>query len=291
MKKSINNKSKQKTKFVINPLSPDELQSFLDEKSKKIIKYFLIKSLFSQPEPKKEQKTLPIQIPKEHIEQWFTQSLDVKPVGAGSYPIDIYNEREKWGADIKMLNIKLDSSGSVTNGDSGEASLGQKFEGPGINLDEMFKKKKYTDIKNQWVKLFNEKYESLKKNYPIETIYYFFILRPGTQIEGADFYFTGAVINLKNLEEVEVDKKRTTTKSVFLKNFIDDAYGGTKIYKAKKRLELRLRPKTWIENGMSLKITTSFIPTHINLREQDIGPDYLKNEIDKLKNLEVNFVE
>ncbi len=82
---------------VINPLSKEELSSFLDVKSKEIIKYFIAKSLFSQPEPKIGQKTLPIQVPKEHIEQWFTQSFDVKPVGAGSYPIDIYNERENWG--------------------------------------------------------------------------------------------------------------------------------------------------------------------------------------------------
>ncbi len=88
-------KNNRTTDFVINPLKQSDLQKFLDAKSKKIIKYFIIKSLFSQPEPKEGQKTLPIQIPKEHIEQWFTQSLDVKPVGAGSYPIDIYNEREK----------------------------------------------------------------------------------------------------------------------------------------------------------------------------------------------------
>lgn len=282
---------KEKTTFVINPLKQSELQNFLDEKSKKIIKYFIIKSLFSQPEPKVGQKTLPIQIPKEHIEQWFTQSLDVKPVGAGSYPIDIYNEREEWGADIKMLNIKINEAGEVLNSDSGEASLGQKFEGPGINLDAMFKSRKYDEIKNGWVELYNEKYKSLSKDYSIKKIYYFFILRPGTQIEGADFYFTGAVIDLNQLSKVKVDKDRTTGTSVFLENFINSEYGGVKIYKAKKRLELRLRPKTWVENDMALKITTSYIPNHVDLRKENVGPDYLEKEIDKLKNIEVKFVE
>ena len=173
---------KPKTNFVINPLKQNELQKFLDEKSKKIIKYFIIKSLFSQPEPKEGQKTLPIQIPKEHIEQWFTQSLDVKPVGAGSYPIDIYNEREEWGADIKMLNIKVNEAGDVLNSDSGEASLGQKFEGPGINLDAMFKSKKYNEIKNEWMKLYSEKYKSLNKDYSVKKIYYFFI-RPRKHLQ------------------------------------------------------------------------------------------------------------
>ena len=283
--------SSKSDKYVINPLSSKELLGFLDDKSKNIIKYFLIKSLFAQPEPKVGQRQLPIQIPKEHIEQWFTQSLNVKPVGAGSYPIDIYNEREKWGADIKMLNVKLNSSGQISNSDSGEASLGQKFEGPGIHLDAMFAKGKYEEIKDSWTKLYNEKYESLNKTYKVKKIYYFFILRPGTQIEGADFYFTGAVLNLKNLNKVKVNKKRTTKKSVFLDDFIDNEYGNTKIYKAKKRLELRLHPKKWIDNNAALKITTSFISKHVNLREENVGVEYLKKRIEDLKNIVVEFVE
>lgn len=278
-------------KYVINPLSNKELLGFLDDKSKNIIKYFLIKSLFSQPEPKINQRQLPVQIPKEHVEQWFTQSLDVKSVGAGSYPIDIYNEREKWGADIKMLNIKINNSGQISNSDSGEASLGQKFEGPGIHLDDLFVKGKYIEIKDGWIKLYYEKYKSLNKKYNIKNIYYFFILRPGTQVQGADFYFTGAVLNLKNLDIVKVNDKRTTKKSVFLENFIDNEYGNTKIYKAKKRLELRLHPKKWIDNGLAVKITTSFIPKHINLREENVGVDYLKKRIEDLKNIVVEFVE
>lgn len=283
--------SPKSNKYVINPLSNKELLGFLDDKSKNIIKYFLIKSLFAQPEPKIGQRQLPIQIPKEHIEQWFTQSLDVKPVGAGSYPIDIYNERDKWGADIKMLNIKLNNSGQVSNSDSGEASLGQKFEGPGIHLDAMFANGKYVEIKNSWIKLYSEKYESLNKTYKIKRIYYFFILRPGTQIGGADFYFTGAVLNLKNLNNVNVNKKRTTKKSVFLDDFIDNEYGNTKIYKAKKRLELRLHPKKWIDNNSALKITTSFISKNVNLREENVGVEYLKTRIEDLKNITVEFME
>lgn len=283
--------SPKSNKYVINPLSNKELLGFLDDKSKNIIKYFLIKSLFAQPEPKIGQRQLPIQIPKEHIEQWFTQSLDVKPVGAGSCPIDIYNERDKWGADIKMLNIKLNNSGQVSNSDSGEASLGQKFEGPGINLDAMFANRKYVEIKDSWKKLYSEKYKSLNKTYKIKKIYYFFILRPGIQIEGADFYFTGAVLNLNNLNNVKVNKKRTTKKSVFLDDFIDNEYGNTKIYKAKKRLELRLHPKKWIDNNSALKITTSFISKHVNLREENVGVEYLKTRIEDLKNITVEFME
>lgn len=278
--------------FVINPIDRDELFGFLDDKAKEIIKYFIIKSLFAQPESKEEQRSLPIQIPKEHIEQWFTQALDVKPVGAGSYPIDIYNERDHWGADIKMLNIKVDETGAVTNGDSGEASLGQNFSDAGVNLDELFLTRNYEEIKNKWISLYNAKYVALKNDYPsIKKIYYFFILRAGVQpTDGADFYFSGAVLNLENLNSVSVNTERTTDNSVFLNNFIEDTYGNTKIYKAKKRLELRLSPKVWIETNKAIRITTSFDPDKVNLREEEIGEEYLEKQIEKMQNIEVEFI-
>lgn len=277
-------------KLVIKPLKQIELVNFLDDKARDIIKYFIIKSLFSQPETKIGQKNLPIQIPKEHIEQWFTQALNVKPVGAGSYPVDIYNDREHWGADIKMLNIKVDDLGNVRNLESGEASLGQNFSDAGINLDVLFSSKNYEEIKDKWVRLYKKKYGDLKKDYPfIKKVFYFFILRPGVQKVGTDFYFAGAVLNLKNLNSVSVDKERTTNNSVFLNNFISSDYGNTKIYKAKKRLELRIRPKKWIDNNKAIKITTSFNPNRIDLREKNINENYLREQMEKIKNIKLNF--
>lgn len=277
--------------FVINPLSREDLAEFLDEKSIEIIKYFIIKSLFAQPESKVGQRSLPIQIPKEHIEQWFTQALNVKPVGAGSYPIDIYNEREHWGADIKMLNIKVNELGVVKTGDSGEASLGQKFIDGKVSLDELFKSKNYEEIKNKWTLLYEEKYKSLKKDYPlIKKVFYFFILRPGIQAGGADFYFTGAVLNLDKLDSVIVNNKRSTASSVFLDNFISDSYGNTKIYKAKKRLELRLYPKNWVMNDKAIRIKTSFAPSNIDLRDREVGLEYLEEQIKKIQDIELRFI-
>ncbi len=276
--------------FVIEPLNREELMSFLDDKSKQIIKYFIIKSLFSQPEPKINQRTLPVQIPKEHIEQWFTQALNVSPVGAGSYPIDIYNEDDHWGADIKMLNIKVHANGDVKNNISGEASLGQKFTGTGLSLDDLFLNEKYEDIKNGWINLYRDKYEALKINYPsIKKIYYFFILRPGVQQNGTDFYFTGAVLDLDKLDSVKVNIDRTTKTSVYLTNFISSEFGNTKIYKAKKRLELRLSPKKWVDSNCTVRISTSFNSKNINLRDEEVDSEYLKKEIKKMNDIKIDF--
>jgi hypothetical protein len=288
---SKKNIKKEKETYVINPLSSKELSGFLDSKSKNVIKYFIVKCLFAQPEAKTGQSQLPIQVPKEHVEQWFVQAFDVKPVGAGSYPIDIYNEREGWGADIKMLNIKFNNAGVMTNSDSGEASLGQKFEGPGVDLDKLFKTKKFENIKDEWINLYKNKYDSLKARYSVNKIYYFFILRPGTQQHGADFFFTGAVLDLNKLKDVTVNKSRTTAKSVFLDNFINSEFGNTKIYKAKKRLELRLKPKKWLDENNLIKITTSFVSQPVNLRDKVVDSKYLKDEIEKINNIRIDFID
>jgi hypothetical protein len=291
MKNIHNGRDFDSSECVIKPLTKDELKCFLDDKSKKIIKYFITKSLFSQPEAKPGQANLPIQIPKEHIEQWFAQSLDVMPVGSGSYPIDIYNEVQKWGADIKMLSMEIDEYGTPLNRNSGEASLGQKFQGPGVDLDSLFKNRKMSVIKDLWIDLFTNKYSDLKKDYPIEKIYYLFILRPSNESKTADFYFMGALLDTNNLSNVTMNQKRSTDKSTFLENFINPKFGNTKIYKAKKRLELRLRPLSWIQQDKFIKIETSFISTGIHLRNVDNLENYLSLEIEKTKKLTVKFID
>ena len=62
-------------------------------------------SLFAQPEVHKDKESLPIQIPKEHLEQWFVQALQIEAVGAGSYPIDILKKNE-WGRYIIFVLLK-----------------------------------------------------------------------------------------------------------------------------------------------------------------------------------------
>ncbi len=99
------------------------------------------------------------------------------------------------------------------------------------------------------------------------------------------------IIDLKKLDKINFYIIRTTGKSVFLTNFIGSEFGSTKIYKAKKRLELRLRPKMWIENNLALKITTSFTASHVDLRKEKVHSDYLKKQIEKLKGIKVDFIQ
>jgi hypothetical protein len=221
-------------------------------------------SLFAQPEVYKSKESLPIQIPKEHLEQWFVQALQVEAVGAGSYPIDVLKPNE-WGADVKMLSCKVDKSNKLTNGDSGETSLAQKFKGTGISLDDMFKQEQYQEIIDGWTSIWRDKLLNVRADKSIERIYYFFFLR-GSKKESYICAFEVNIDSINTSTITQRDKNSEIKQSVFLNGVIDEKYGNAKIYKAKKRLELRLRPKNLLEDGFLITIPTE-VPSKEDIYE------------------------
>lgn len=260
--------------FVLRPLAREELELIFDKEALKVINYFLGKSIICQPEKLPDQvKELPIQIPKEHIEQWIVQALgNVIPAGAGSYPVDIISK--DWGADIKMLSCKVDANGQLMNLESGETSLAQKFSDEMIEdyntLDELFNNRKYDLILMKWRSILHEKYLRVIKEHNIKTIYYFIVLRAKS-----NFFLCGIEFNIANLENLSV-KDKSTKNSVWINNFINDKLGNIKIYKAKKRLELRLKPREWISANLVIPLSTNFNLSSVNIREKII-----KNELNQ----------
>lgn len=243
---------------VITPLNKNELETFFDKKSQDVLKFFLFKAIFSQPELVEGQKKNPIQVPKEHIEQWMVQCLGADPVGSGSYPVDILNHERKYGADAKMLswNGKIKSL-------SGETSLAQKFQDVGSLLDEDFKNKKFSKILTSWADLLKAKLNKVFEDHEsIEDIYYFFVIR-----EENNFHICGMKLDLDKIDSLEVEK--SSSASIWIKNFIDSDLGNVKIYKAKKRMELRLYPYNWIKKRFVISFDYSEI--QINENKELIG--------------------
>ena len=253
-------------KRVIIPMNKKELQTFFDSSSLKAINYFLSKSILSQPEKCLNQDDIPVQIPKEHIEQWVCQSIGAIPKGAGSYAIDVISKDHSWGADIKSLGCSINEDGSLQNADSGETSLAQKFDdsnfGENITLDDLFANKEYQIIWDSWKNIIKSKYEKVEQDLGITKIYFFFILRAGM-----DFHLCGMKIKLENLNHTKINYDRSTNKSMWIKNYIDDDFGHVKVYKSKKRFELRLRPKFWVDNNMVISFNTNFKQFEADIRK------------------------
>ena len=199
---------------ILRPLAKKELNNFFSEHSLKVIQYFMNTSLFAQPEVYTNKASLPIQIPKEHLEQWFVQALQVEAVGAGSYPIDILKVNE-WGADVKMLSCKVDKNDTLTNGDSGETSLAQKFVGTGICLNKFRWQEQYQEIIDGWTSIWKDKLVNVKTDKNIDNVYFFFFLR-GSKKESYICAFEVDIDNISTDIITQRDENSKVDKASFI---------------------------------------------------------------------------
>lgn len=232
--------------FVLEFLPKKEIEKIFDEDSKLVINYLLKKVLFSQPELLPGDKEGNIQMTKEFLENWVAQALDWKIIGAGNYPIDVYSIKQKVGADVKFLSAKTDSDEIFLNGTSNETSLSQKFKSAGKNLDQLFKQRKKKEILEGWIKILIEKNDIPIKDYSLDYIYYFIFIRGGSSINLAI-----AKVNKDLIPNIKISKLTET--SAFISGYVDDRYGTVKIYKSKKRIELRCVPKNLEKDGLFIK--------------------------------------
>lgn len=231
---------------VLTFLKSKEIKKIFDKDSIIVIEYLLKKLLFSQPELLPKQKQDYIQIPKEYLEQWVSQGLDWEPIASGNYPIDVYSKKLKIGADVKFISAKVDKDNLFTAGESNETSLGQNFKDTGEDLDRYFQEKNYKKILKGWQTILNKKINEPIIKYGLNKIYYFIFVRGGNSIN-----LSIAKLNKNQLKSIKVSK--TTGKSTFIENFINDKYGNVKIYKSKKRMELRCRPKNMEADNLFIK--------------------------------------
>ncbi|MDY7061495.1 MAG: hypothetical protein SO136_01075 [Sarcina ventriculi] len=261
--------------MILQPLNKKELSLIFDDTSLAVLEFCMRKALIAQPERLLNQPPLPIQVPKEHIEQWVVQAIGAIPVGAGSYPVDIIKPKD-FGADIKMLSCKLNVNGTLSDTTSGETSLAQKFSGAGVDLDSAFAKGEFNEIVDDWKSILLNKFNRVYLEQSIDKILYIFILRGGNK-----FYLCACKVNTDNISHMCPSLNTSTHISVYIDKFIDDNFGNAKIYKSKKRLELRLKPKYWVENGYTIEFDFSnYIPPIKNLRqmvENKTIDNYLKN--------------
>lgn len=249
---------------VLRPLTLTEIKTFFNTDARTVINFLIKKAILSQPERKPWQNILPVHIPKEHIEQWVVQALWVEWIGAGSYPVDAINRTHKWGADIKMLSASVDSSWNFTPGDSGETSLAQKFQWTWNELDQLFASQEYEKIKTEWLEIYIDKLNEVIEKEGLEKIYYFILIRWWSKL-----HIIWLEVILEHIWNVSVDTVRTTPSSVFLKGFMNNAFWYLKIYKAKKRLELRLKPKKWFDEGycLTFDLASMIDTTEVDLLE------------------------
>ncbi len=73
-------------------------------------------------------------------------------------------------------------------------------------------------------------------------------------------------IFLKNIKNICFDSLSKKCKTILLKNFIDNDFGNVKLYKSKKRLELRLNKKI-INDEFTSDTEPVIVIRHLNKNE------------------------
>jgi len=265
--------------YVIEFLKKEEILEIFDNNSSAVIEYLLRKALYSQPEILPGQKVGYIQITKEFLEQWIAQGLGWNIVGSGSYPIDVYSDALKCGADVKFMSAHIHTDGRFSSDQSGETSLGQKFTGSGNELDQDFANKSHDKILNGWKGILDAKINTPIKDFGLNQIYYFIFIRGGDTINLAV-----AKVDVNRIQNITVGK--FTGSSVFVNGFIDEKYGNVKIYKAKKRMELRCLPKNMDVDNLFIKWDFSRLVRSAGVKLRDLVQDrekfgeYIKKDIE-----------
>ena len=124
---------------------------------------------------------------------------------------------------------------------SNEKSLIQNFNSSGADLDILFKEKKDNEALNLYINQYSKKLYNVKNEKNLKDLYILSFISTNK-----DVYLTCFKINLKNIPNISsggfVNKQKDLCSNIIVNNFIKPLYGNVKLYKAKKRIELRLLP-------------------------------------------------
>lgn len=170
--------------------------------------------------------------------------INSKLIGQGNTNVDIKLELNN---KILLIDVcVLTLNGSMTN----EKSILQNFTSSN-DLDQLFIDEKGIEA----VSIFRDKlllkYNDIK-DYKCEYYYLIFICNK------KNIYLTCLKFNSKNIKNIRFDtfiksSNKTERKNILVSNFIDRTNGNVKLYKSKKRLELRLS-STLLDKDCTIKI-------------------------------------
>jgi hypothetical protein len=169
-------------------------------------------------------------IEEEFSEYWIAKTSNGKEVGKGNVGTDVQTGANE-GVDAMCVIMNT----SMSN----EKSLMQNFKVAGVNLDNLFINKKDDEALSLFLNSYVSKLESIRKKLNL-----------------TDLYIVAFVSTKENVFavclKINTDRVMNVTSagftvgeglSILTKGMIAGDVGNVKLYKSKKRLELRLNPK------------------------------------------------
>lgn len=234
-------------------LTTTEISQIIDDKALKCIK-FILSRYYNNPLIQPDQIVLP---KDSSLELWLTGALNNgKHVGNGSHPVDVTCTTSTGDISIDIKSVSATSrSGKFTKSQSGETSLGQDFKDSETTLDELFTAGRYDEIIAKWISGLTKKLTTITGD-----IYYVFIVED-SNIHNKQKHIGIAIakIDIPSIQRFTKGIVTRQAKSIPVLNACDGNYCYLKIYKSKKRLELRLNPGELVSSGKMLEFKIDLV--------------------------------
>lgn len=170
-------------------------------------------------------------IEDEFSEFWLAKASNGEQIGKGSGGMDI---KTGLNEGIDAMCVIMNSTGS------NEKSLMQNFSTAGQNLDTLFTEGKDNDAIKLFTESYSAKIQKIKEERGLTDLYILAFV--STQ---KDIYAVCFRLHIDRIPSVcsagFVAGTTKENKNIMTLNFIDPVHGNVRLYKSKKRLELRLK--------------------------------------------------
>lgn len=187
---------------------------------------------------KETQRSLYIE--DEFSEWWTVKATNGVQIGKGNEATDVVTS-EKEGIDAMCV--------IMNNKESNEKSLIQNFNTAGCDLDNLFKNKDDTVAVQLFMNDLKKKLLHVKEKYELIDLYILAFISLPDSVHISCFKY-----NLEKIDLVLSSGFTQRAQSILINGFIEEKYGNVKLYKAKKRIELRLKKSCIEENPFSVKL-------------------------------------
>lgn len=177
---------------------------------------------------------------EDEFSEWFIEKVTGgKQIGKGHIAMDV---KTGAGDGVDVFCIIMNKV------ESNEKSLIQNFKKTGKDLDILFKEHKFEEAIKMFMAHYKEKLDEVIKTKEMRALYYLGFVSTVEEV-----FLVNFKINVENIQNVGVKKATKGGVSIFLNNFIMPGHGNVKLYKSKKRIELRLS-KAVVEHEHAVSI-------------------------------------
>lgn len=177
---------------------------------------------------------------EDEFSEWFIEKVTGgQQIGKGHIAMDV---KTGAGDGVDVFCIIMNKV------ESNEKSLIQNFKKTGKDLDILFKEQKFEEAIQMFMGNYKDKLDEVIRTKGMRGLYYLGFISTVDEV-----FLVNFKINVENIQKVGVKKATKGGVSIFLKNFIRPEDGNVKLYKSKKRVELRLS-KAVVEHPFAMSI-------------------------------------